>query len=145
MGVVLFLVLFIYRWLFVLFACLCRLCFDRAAQWSSFQSLEEVGHTVVAVIKQIFQRLETNHGQVLVSHALGYLTLAKKGLSAGQMEDVLSLDDEVLNDVFEWWLPPVRRIPPLLWTRIMSDLGAYLVERGNRGVVVYSWFHRQFW
>jgi len=66
-------------------------------------------------------------------------------LVANELEDILSCDDEVLNDVYEWWVPPVRRLPPLLWVRIQADLGPYLVERGLKGgTPVLSWYHRQF-
>lgn len=66
-------------------------------------------------------------------------------LAANELEDILSCDDEVLNDVYEWWVPPVRRLPPLLWVRIQTDLGPYLVERGLKGgTPVLSWYHRQF-
>lgn len=50
-------------------------------------------------------------------HALSYLTASKNGLSDVEIEDILSLDDVVLNDVFLFWMPPTRRIPPLLWPR----------------------------
>jgi hypothetical protein len=29
--------------------------------------------------------------------------------------------------VFQWWLPPVRQIPPLIWTMIQTKLSPYLV------------------
>ena len=39
----------------------------------------------------------------------------------------------------------MRRLPPLLWVRIQTDLGPYLVERGLKGgTPVLSWYHRQF-
>ena len=38
------------------------------------------------------------------------------------------------------WTPPERRVPPLLWVRIRSDLSQYLVERGIDGVIVYAWY-----
>jgi len=44
-----------------------------------------------------------------------------------------------------YWVPPFRRIPPLLWIRVRHELGFYLVERGTDGVAAYSWYHRQFW
>ena len=52
----------------------------------------------------------------------GYITASKSGLSEAELEDLLSLDEKVLNDVFQYHIPPVRRIPPLLWTRIRNDL-----------------------
>ena len=62
-----------------------------------------------------------------------------------EVEDLLSCDEEVLTDVFQWWVPPLRRIPPLLWVRIRSELAPYLVERGlEGGAPVLTWYHRQF-
>ena len=65
-------------------------------------------------------------------------------MSESELEDLLSLDDIVLDDVFQYHLPPVRRIPPLLWTRIRSDLPNYLTERDANGVNAMNWYHKQF-
>lgn len=75
-------------------------------------------------------------------HALAYITAAKSGLSETELEDLISLDDRVLDDVYQYHLPPVRRIPPLLWTRIRNDLPNYLSEREADGVSVLNWYHR---
>jgi hypothetical protein len=77
-----------------------------------------------------------------VFHALAYITAAKSGLSESELEDLISLDDKVLDDVYQYHLPPVRRIPPLLWTRIRNDLPNYLSEREADGVSVMNWYHR---
>ena len=99
-------------------------------------------------IRFFFLSLEKIHGHVLISHALGYITCAgPAGISQAELEDVLSCDDEVLDDVYQWWTPPSRRLPPLLWARARNDIGEYLVEKGtadNSGARVYSWYHRQF-
>jgi hypothetical protein len=79
-----------------------------------------------------------------VSHTLSYLTASRDGLSDAELEDVLSLDDIVLNDVFQHWLPPLRRIPPLLIPRLMDELGRYVVRREAHGVDVIYWYHGQF-
>jgi len=78
-----------------------------------------------------------------VTHALAYITAAKSGLSETELEDLISMDDKVLDDVYQYHMPPVRRIPPLLWTRIRNDLPNYLSEREADGVSVLSWYHRQ--
>lgn len=57
------------------------------------------------------------------------LCVAGEGLSETEIEDMLSLSEEVLNDVYRFWTPPVRRLPPLLWVRIRHDLQEYLVAR----------------
>jgi len=53
-------------------------------------------------------------------------------------------NSQVLNDVYQYHLPPVRRIPPLLWTRVRGDLSHYFTERAADGTTVISWYHRQF-
>ena len=77
--------------------------------------------------------------QVFVSHALSYVTASRNGLSDTELEDVLSLDDTVLNDVFQHWLPPLRRLPPLLIPRLFDELERYLVEREANGTNVVYW------
>ena len=51
---------------------------------------------------------------------------------------------QVLNDVFHYFLPPVRRIPPLLWPRLQHELGRFIIQRESNGVIVYFWYHSQF-
>lgn len=92
----------------------------------------------------LFSNLERDHGKILVGRALGYLTLCTSGVSEGELEDILSLDDVVLNDTYQFWTPPLRRLPPLLLARIRFALAEYLVERGSDSVRVLMWYHRQF-
>lgn len=99
--------------------------------------------TIEDAINQLFARLELQHGQLLTKHSLSYITAARTGICENELEDVLSLDDTVLDDVFQYHLPPVRRIPPLLWTRIRNDLNDFLSERDADGVVI-GWNHSQF-
>ena len=58
-----------------------------------------------------------------------YFFTAQVGLSASELEDVLSLSDDVLNDVYQFWTPPSRRLPPLLWVRVKNDIEEYVVYR----------------
>ena len=51
---------------------------------------------------------------------------AKHGLSEFELEDILSCDDDVLDDVYQFWTPPTRRLPPLLIVRLRYDLNRYL-------------------
>ena len=72
----------------------------------------------------LFYSLIPEHGEAFVRRALGYITASRTGLSRGELEDILSCDDIVLDDhVFKYHVPPVRRLPPVLWTRLKSDLG----------------------
>jgi hypothetical protein len=98
-----------------------------------------------------------------VSHALAYVTASKSGVSEPEIEDFISLDDkvisppwaeesdragkvtpQVLDDIYQYHLPPTRRIPPLLWTRVRSDLPGYLADSEADGVCVINYYHKQF-
>jgi hypothetical protein len=50
----------------------------------------------------------------------------------------------VLTDVFQFHVPPIRRLPSILWNRIQNDLQEYLVVREADSTKVMAWYHRQF-
>jgi hypothetical protein len=98
------------------------------------------------LIISLFKRLEKAHGEELVHATLGYITQAKNGVSETELQHLLSLQDSVLASVYEWWVPPVRIVPPLLITRLLTDLAPFLTRRGDgSGSELVSWYHRQFW
>lgn len=123
-----------------------KLSFDEACRWKSYTSPNDtkLAPTIKGIIHDLLDRVERLHGKVLVSQALTYITASRNGLTEPELEDILSLDDVVLNDVYQYWTPPIRRLPPLLWIRIRSDIGDYLIERGADGARVINWYHRQF-
>lgn len=123
-----------------------KLVFEEICRWNSFTKVDSktLPSTIKGIINKLLDNLEKVYGEVFVKYTLSYLTASKNGLSDVELEDVLSLDDDVLNDVFEHWLPPVRRIPPLLIPRLHDALSCYLMEREANGVIVYYWYHRQF-
>ncbi|KAL5016270.1 hypothetical protein ScPMuIL_005859 [Solemya velum] len=123
-----------------------KLSFDEASLWKSYspESITVLQTTVRESILHMFTKIETLHGNTLVSRALGYLTISQSGLTEAELEDILSCDDDVLNDVYMYWTPPVRRLPPLLVVRLKTDLSQYLVDRGGDGARVMYWYHRQF-
>ncbi|CAD5116466.1 DgyrCDS5351 [Dimorphilus gyrociliatus] len=126
-----------------------KLAFEQAVKWSSFTPREDwrIEKSVELSIERLFRNLEKTHGEILVSKALGYLTVARSGLADAELEDILSCDDDVLQDLYIHHLPPdpkVVRLPPLLWKRIRHSLGEYLVERRANGKDVVFWYHRTF-
>ncbi|KAI8517772.1 NACHT domain- and WD repeat-containing protein 1 [Branchiostoma belcheri] len=126
-----------------------KLAFDEARRWKSYTPESElrIAQSARAAINLLYERLEVQHGTIFVSHTLGYIAAARKGISEHELEDVLSLDDEVLDDVYQYWSPPnkdVVRIPPLIVTRLKYDIMEYLAERQADGKRVLQLFHRQF-
>ena len=103
-----------------------------------------LANSVTDCISLLFQKVEEKHGYLLVAHSLAYVTCAKNGITESEIEDLISLDDEVLDDIYQYHLPPTRRIPPLLWTRLRADLPGYLSASEADGVIVINWYHRQF-
>ena len=126
---------------------LLKLSFDESLTWKSYTPLGYValGGTVEKAINCFFDRIERKHGTIFVSRILGYMTASKYGLSDAEIDDLASLDDNILNDVYQYWTPPIRRIPPLLWLRLKADLGSYIEDKGSDGVLVNNWYHRQFY
>ncbi|XP_052267431.1 NACHT domain- and WD repeat-containing protein 1-like isoform X1 [Dreissena polymorpha] len=122
------------------------LSFDEAMLWRSFDppSRTVLQTTVRTSVDFLFSRLEKLHSRILVCRALGYFTLANHGITEAELDDVLSCDDDVLNDVYTYWTPPMRRLPPLLLVCIRADIDQYVVEHGADGARVLNWYHRQF-
>ncbi|KAL7638639.1 UNVERIFIED_CONTAM: hypothetical protein RMT77_011211 [Armadillidium vulgare] len=123
-----------------------KLVFAEVCRWKSYSKpqMTVLATNVMDSIMMLFEKTEKQHGKMLVSHALAYITASKNGLSESELEDLISLDDRVLDDVYQYHMPPVRRIPPLLWTRIRNDLPNYLSDCEADGVSVLNWYHRQF-
>ncbi|KAI1720798.1 NACHT domain-containing protein [Ditylenchus destructor] len=123
-----------------------KLVYATVSRWKSYSKPQEtvLFKSVQQSIHALFDRTENQHGKLLVSHALSYITAARSGISDSELEDLISLDDKVLDDIYQYHLPPVRRIPPLLWSRIRADLPGYLSERAADGVIVLNWYHEQF-
>ena len=123
-----------------------KLVYEQVIHWKSSDPVSEtvLSHTVQDVINDLFKRLELKHGKVFVSHALAYITASQSGLSESEWEDVLSLDDTVLEDVFQYHIPPVRRIPQVLLIRVLTDISQYGVTREADNRRVIYWYHRQF-
>ncbi len=88
-----------------------KLAFEEARLWTSFQEpQEELSIDVAGIIKgNMIRRLtdEGNHGDQLVSHALGYLAASRHGLTEDELVDLLSRD----LDVYEWFFRQTYHLP----------------------------------
>ncbi|CAO2612429.1 NACHT domain- and WD repeat-containing protein 1 [Lemmus lemmus] len=123
-----------------------RLAFEEARKWASFTVPVPLATTAEEATHQLCIRLEETHGQLLVARVLGYIVSSRYGLSEGELKDVLSLDDEVLQAVYQDWTPPSKellRFPPLLWVRLRRDLGHCLTRRPVDGCMLLAIAHRQ--
>lgn len=71
--------------------------------------------------------------------------ILREGLLEAELRDVMSLDDDVINEVYRYFPPPspsVVRLPPLLWAQLRHDLAGQLEERWTDGVASIAFTHR---
>ncbi len=75
-----------------------KLSFDEACRWSSFTPIEStvIEKSIRDIISTLFTRIERSHGQLLVSHALAYITL-----SMYWKKNILQLDCEGFISLYE--------------------------------------------
>ena len=97
---------------------------------------------VSGMIHSLYQDLEKYHGEKFVARVLGLLAAGTDGMNSDDILNLLSCDEELLQDVLVWHQPPKRRLPPLLLARLKHDLGPFLVERGAYGVSLLALYHR---
>ena len=71
--------------------------FDEISIWRSYhrRHVTFLAHNIRASINQLLDRVEMKHGRLLVSRAFSYITASKEGLSESELEDILSLDEQV--------------------------------------------------
>ena len=89
-----------------------KLAFEEARLWTSGsgQPPEQLEAFIKGIIeKNMIERLtdEGNHGEALVSHALGYLAASRYGLAEDELLDLLSRDLQV----YEWFFEKGRHLP----------------------------------
>ncbi|KAM9848826.1 NACHT domain- and WD repeat-containing protein 1 [Aulostomus maculatus] len=126
------------------------LILSAAKRWMSSTPLTQLllGTNIQDMMSQLFLMLEEKHGKELVGGALGYIALAREGLLEGELCDVMSLDNDVIGEVYRYSLPPTPsliRLPPLLWAHLRRDLEDQLEERWMGGTIAISLKHRCIW
>jgi WD40 repeat protein len=127
-----------------------RLAFQEAVRWPSYLPADQtaLSPTIPGIIGGLIDRLSSqqNHGPMLVNRSLGYLAASRNGLAEDELLDVLSDDDEVLDN-FKARSPRSpdigRRLPTVVWSRLSFDLAPYLSGRRADGKVLLAFYHRQ--
>ncbi|XP_041648114.1 NACHT domain- and WD repeat-containing protein 1 [Cheilinus undulatus] len=125
-----------------------KLILSAAKHWASYTPITHIhlGKNTKEMMSQLLLMLEEKHGRELVGGALGYISLAREGLMESELRDVMSLDDDVITEVYRYSLPPTPsliRLPPLLWARLRRDLEDQLEERWVGGVITITFNNRR--
>ncbi|KAJ8042119.1 NACHT domain- and WD repeat-containing protein 1 [Holothuria leucospilota] len=94
---------------------------------------------VTSQINSLFDFLESRYGKLAVAHTLSYVTACRYGIRDGEMMDVLSCDDKVLDSMFANSSVVLRRVPSLLWTALSLELKWFLIERTLNQMHFTTW------
>ena len=76
---------------------------------------------------------------------LGLISVPRHGFTEENLVDIISGDDVVLTDVFQFHEPPVRRLPNMLMKRLLTEISEYVCKPAVNGQIVLRYFHRQFY
>ena len=122
-----------------------KFAFEEARKWKSYSPVPLLESDIPGIIRQMFERLSKpeNHGQILVSRSLGYLSAAKNGLTEDEILDILALDDEVFSLTKRFHLPTEEKLPVAIWSRLYFDLEPYLTEKSADGTSLLAFYHTQ--
>ncbi len=124
-----------------------RLAAEEARRWPHTIAEVGLGHDVHAIVGDLFDRLEREHGPELVGHALGFLacTAERLGLSEDEILDALAADAETWAEftAAAHWSMSTRHLPAVVWSRLYFDLAPYLSPRSSEGASLLTFFHRE--
>lgn len=130
-----------------LYPLLVQLIYDQIIYWQSYTIPEPEFSTIKTIddcIRYLFVSFERTFGKTLVSRCFFYITVfGNGGISESELEDILSLDDELLYELFEYHEPPLRRFPLALWNRVKSRIEMYLNRKEVDNTEVIYWNHRR--
>jgi len=124
---------------------LIKLIFDIVSKWKSSYEIQDEFlecKNSIDIIKYLFRSIEKDMfgNEILFKRCLFYLTIFEyRGISENELEDVLSIDDEVLTSIFVHHHPPVRRFPMSLWYRIKYELKDFITNKMTDDVFVVAW------
>lgn len=122
-----------------------KLAFEESKLWKSYTPVPKFESDIKWMITSLFERLSRpeNHGEMLVSRGLGYLSAAKNGLTEDEMLDILAMDEDVFNLTKKFHEPSENKLPVALWSRLYFDLEPYLTEKSADETSLLAFYHRQ--
>ena len=125
-----------------------KLSFEESRKWKSYDEQIKLSADIKGLLYDLYKRLSANenHGEIIVSHSLGFLAASKNGLTEDELIDILSQDKEVFSDFQKrsFHELPEQRLPVVIWSRLYFDIEPYLIERNADGTTLMTFYHRQF-
>ncbi|CAM4909126.1 unnamed protein product [Rotaria socialis] len=129
-----------------------KLLIDIARRWTYFpkqstQTTLSLPETIEDAVEQLFARLENRHGKEFVQYSLAYLVYGLNGISESELEDCLSINDTVLNEIYAHHDPPIPNaihVPSLLCQSLLYSIKEYLSRKRIHDKHILSFYHRKF-
>lgn len=125
-----------------------KLLSNEFLNWKSYTHSDEciLKVTATEAIDHYFSNLEKIHGKQLVKSILSYITLSRTGLSECELQDVLSLDNQLLKAILPELNQPkqILQCPWFLILRLLQDIQKHIVIRPDNGIYVIFWRHKLF-
>lgn len=124
-----------------------KVAYDEALSWTSYMdpSSCKLMEDVKKVASFKFSKMELKYGEATIKRALGYITASRNGITDNEMEDLLSLDDAVMDEVMARYSTPRRHFPQIIWVRIREELSYYLTVSKTYNIDTLRWSHGQFY
>ncbi|XP_028818271.1 NACHT and WD repeat domain-containing protein 2 [Denticeps clupeoides] len=125
-----------------------ELVFRQVRSWSSeLEATEDsLAKCVHDNIARFFEKLEDEYGQALVTRSLSLVTLSRYGITATELTDILSCDDDNASKFLQPEnFPPYKlRFPEAVTESLLLSLKGFLVTRCLYGADVLFWVSRHF-
>lgn len=115
---------------------LSRVICDRNSLSNSILSV--LKPTVEGLIIHIYESIEKEFGEKLVQTALAFITFSVQGVRDNEIEDLLSLSEDVMVAVNRY--NTAKRLPSHVWLRVRAVIQDLICER-DQGCL--KWYHRQ--
>ncbi|XP_022100533.1 telomerase protein component 1-like [Acanthaster planci] len=111
------------------------------------ERLKRMSHTISALLQEVMQRLEGDHGKDLLSTALALLVCARDGLLEDELHSLLSLHTILggskyrLEDIKNVSLTAEHMLPQAVFAKLLRSLQGFLRPLGEQSVNHLSLAH----
>ena len=115
-----------------------------AYKWKSHDDVHQMTlpNSFDVAVDIVITQLIDQYGRQFISYAMLYISLCYQGISEQELEDCLSCNNSVLNEVYEYHDPPsttIIRIPPLMWARVRYSIQSYIKYSYVYGKMMIRW------
>ncbi|ELT96993.1 hypothetical protein CAPTEDRAFT_26022, partial [Capitella teleta] len=126
-----------------------NLLLEEALQWSSSKNIQcgsDLPDSIESLVNSRLKMVEDIYGETVTSRMLRYLCSAHHGLSEMELLDLLSCNNDVIQEV----LTPLElqagliRFPASIWLHVRKLLGSILEEVRVDQKSLICWSHRVF-